>query len=43
MTSSWGGRRYLPYAFTEQSVAMHLYGISSVYGNGDEVRKVIER
>ena len=21
-TSSWGGRRYLPYAFTEQSVAM---------------------
>jgi hypothetical protein len=22
MTSSWGGRRYLPYAFTEQGVAM---------------------
>jgi hypothetical protein len=21
-TSSWGGRRYLPYAFTEQGVAM---------------------
>ena len=21
-TSSWGGRRYLPYAFTEQEVAM---------------------
>lgn len=22
MTSSWGGRRYAPYAFTEQGVAM---------------------
>ena len=22
VTSSWGGRRYLPYAFTEQGVAM---------------------
>ena len=22
MTSSWGGRRHLPYAFTEQGVAM---------------------
>lgn len=22
MTSSWGGRRYLPYAFTEQGVAV---------------------
>ena len=26
-TSSWGGRRYLPYAFTEQGVAM----LSSVF------------
>jgi hypothetical protein len=22
VTSSWGGRRYLPYAFTEQGLAM---------------------
>jgi len=27
VTSSWGGRRYLPYAFTEQGVAM----LSSVF------------
>jgi hypothetical protein len=29
VTSSWGGRRYLPYAFTEQGVAM----LSSVLQN----------
>jgi hypothetical protein len=26
VTSSWGGRRYAPYAFTEQGVAM-LFGV----------------
>jgi hypothetical protein len=29
VTSSWGGRRYMPYAFTEQGVAM----LSSVLGS----------
>lgn len=34
-TSSWGGRRYIPYAFTEQGVAM----LSSVL-NSDKAIKV---
>ena len=29
VTSSWGGRRYLPYAFTEQGVAMLSSVLSS--------------
>ena len=35
VTSSWGGRRYLPYAFTEQGVAM----LSSVL-NSEQAIKV---
>jgi len=34
-TSSWGGRRYLPYAFTEQGIAM----LSSVL-NSDQAIQV---
>ena len=30
--SSWGGRRYAPYAFTEQGVATALYGHLNPYG-----------
>jgi ORF6N domain len=37
-TSSWGGRRYLPYAFTEQGVAM----LSSVLRSDRAVRVNIE-
>lgn len=37
-TSSWGGRRYLPYAFTEQGVAM----LSSVLRSEQAVRVNIE-
>ncbi|MHC4606490.1 MAG: ORF6N domain-containing protein [Planctomycetota bacterium] len=37
-TSSWGGRRYLPYAFTEQGVAM----LSSVLRSKRAVRVNIE-
>lgn len=37
-TSSWGGRRYLPYAFTEQGVAM----LSSVLRSERAVRVNIE-
>lgn len=33
MTSRWGGRRYLPYAFTEQGVAM----LSSVLNSEEAV------
>jgi len=35
--SSWGGRRYLSYAFTEQGVAMLRH--SRVDGSGDEAEK----
>lgn len=38
VTSSWGGRRYLPYAFTEQGVAM----LSSVLRSQQAVRVNIE-
>ena len=38
VTSSWGGRRYAPYAFTEQGVAM----LSSVLRSGRAVRVNIE-
>ena len=38
VTSSWGGRRYLPYAFTEQGVAM----LSSVLNSERAVRVNIE-
>lgn len=38
VTSSWGGRRYLPYAFTEQGVAM----LSSVLRSPQAVRVNIE-
>lgn len=34
VTSSWGGRRYLPYAFTAQGVAM----LSSVLKSGPAIR-----
>ncbi len=34
VTSSWGGRRYLPYAFTEQGVAM----LSSVLKSGRAIQ-----
>jgi len=34
VTSSWGGRRYLPYAFTEQGVAM----LSSVLNSKRAIR-----
>jgi hypothetical protein len=37
-TSSWGGRRYLPYAFTEQGVAM----LSSVLRSKRAVRVNVE-
>jgi hypothetical protein len=37
-SSSWGGRRYLPYAFTEQGVAM----LSSVLRSARAVRVNIE-
>lgn len=37
-TSSWGGRRYLPYAFTEQGVAM----LSSVLRSEQAVRVNVE-
>lgn len=37
-TSSWGGRRYLPYAFTEQGVAM----LSSILRSEQAVRVNIE-
>jgi len=37
-SSSWGGRRYLPYAFTEQGVAM----LSSVLRSTRAVRVNIE-
>ncbi len=37
-SSSWGGRRYLPYAFTEQGVAM----LSSVLRSPRAVRVNIE-
>jgi hypothetical protein len=37
-TSSWGGRRYMPYAFTEQGVAM----LSSVLRSERAVRVNIE-
>ena len=38
MTSSWGGRRYPPYAFTEQGVAM----LSSVLKSPRAVKVNIE-
>ena len=38
VTSSWGGRRYAPYAFTEQGVAM----LSSVLRGGRAVQVNIE-
>jgi hypothetical protein len=38
VTSSWGGRRYAPYAFTEQGVAM----LSSVLRSPEAVRVNIE-
>ncbi len=38
MTSSWGGRRYSPYAFTEQGVAM----LSSVLRSPRAVQVNIE-
>jgi len=38
VTSSWGGRRYLPYAFTEQGVAM----LSSVLRSARAVQVNIE-
>jgi hypothetical protein len=38
VTSSWGGRRYLPYAFTEQGVAM----LSSVLRSSRAVHVNIE-
>jgi hypothetical protein len=38
VTSSWGGRRYLPFAFTEQGVAM----LSSVLNSPRAVRANIE-
>ncbi|MFA6431171.1 MAG: ORF6N domain-containing protein [Candidatus Margulisiibacteriota bacterium] len=38
VTSSWGGRRYLPYAFTEQGVAM----LSSVLNSKRAVRVNIQ-
>jgi hypothetical protein len=37
-SSQWGGRRYLPYAFTEQGVAM----LSSVLNSGRAVKVNIE-
>jgi len=37
-TSSWGGRRYLPYAFTEQGVAM----LSGVLRSGQAVKVNVE-
>jgi len=37
-SSSWGGRRHLPYAFTEQGVAM----LSSVLRNSRAARANIE-
>ena len=38
MTSSWGGRRYAPFAFTEQGVAM----LSSVLNSPQAIRVNIE-
>ena len=38
MSSRWGGRRYLPYAFTEQGVAM----LSSVLRSEQAVKVNIE-
>ena len=38
VTSSWGGNRYLPYAFTEQGIAM----LSAVIGAKPQCRKVFE-
>jgi len=38
VTSSWGGRRYLPFAFTEQGVAM----LSSVLNSPQAIRVNIE-
>jgi hypothetical protein len=38
VTSSWGGRRYLPYAFTEQGVAM----LSSVLNSERAIQVNIE-
>ena len=38
MTSSWGGRRSLPFAFTEQGVAM----LSSVLNSARAIRVNIE-
>ena len=38
VTSSWGGRRYLPFAFTEQGVAM----LSSVLNSPRAIRANIE-
>jgi len=35
VTSSWGGRRYLPFAFTEQGVAM----LSSVLNSEKAVQE----
>jgi hypothetical protein len=37
VTSSWGGRRYLPYAFTEQGVAM----LSSVLHSQRAIKALI--
>ena len=38
VTSSWGGRRYPPYAFTEHGVAM----LSSVLNSGKAIRVNVE-
>lgn len=38
MTSSWGGRRHLPYAFTEQGIAM----LSSVLNSERAIQVNIE-
>jgi ORF6N domain-containing protein len=38
VTSSWGGRRYAPFAFTEQGVAM----LSSVLNSPQAIRVNIE-
>jgi MinD-like ATPase involved in chromosome partitioning or flagellar assembly len=38
VTSSWGGRRYLPYAFTEQGVAM----LSSILKSQRAIEVIIQ-
>lgn len=38
MTSSWGGRRYLPYVFTQEGVAM----LSSVLNSKSAIRVNIQ-